>query len=100
MRDHAIKGPMWISKTTLTAKDAGENNLLEALEQAINSLDDSVGKIPIPPLRNLEAEWTGYRTGVGGREPQPDITEDEKYDRLMKEVTSDVTILYFHGGAY
>jgi acetyl esterase/lipase len=55
-----------------------------------------------PDLVDTEVEWTGYRPCAGKDEPLPNISEEEKYKKLLAEPerTSDLVILYFHGGAY
>lgn len=101
LKDPGIKGKMWISKVTLPAPE--EYSLRQCLIQAIESLKEpgqAEGGFPQPDYHNVEAEWTGHREGVAKNVPLPDITEAEKYEALMKEVTAPTTVLYFHGGAY
>lgn len=43
---------------------------------------------------------TGYRSNVTPNRSRPDLSEAQHYEKLMSEVTSDVTILYLHGGAF
>ncbi|EPS29839.1 hypothetical protein PDE_04789 [Penicillium oxalicum 114-2] len=98
MRDPGIKGPMWVSKITLPRP---EFDVRDAVVRAIEDLKTTGNETFImPPVAAVEAEWTGYRSGVGKNTPQPDLTEEEKYQELRRESSSDMTILYFHGGAY
>jgi hypothetical protein len=98
MRDPGIKGAMWISKVTLPAPG---NAVRAAVLQAVNTLSDN--EVPqlveLPDVVPVEAEWTGYRGGVDKNAPQPDISEEEKYEELKAEAKSDMVILYIHGGA-
>lgn len=97
MRDPGIKGPMWISKVELPAP---EEDVRNAVVDAADGLKTSESQtFEIPPVRPVEAEWTGYRSGVDKKAPQPELSEEEKYKRLRKESKSDMTILYLHGGA-
>jgi hypothetical protein len=98
LRDPGVKGKMWVSKVTLPApsEDAVRDLLLEAIEAQSRENE----KYSRPALLPVEAEWTGYRANVADNAPEPSISEADKYENLMKEVTSDVTLLYFHGGAY
>lgn len=89
---------MWISKVVLQKPE--ENDVREALVKAIEGLKEGGETYTLPVLKPVEAEWTGYRSDVDANAPELDISEEEKYENLMKEVKSDVTILYFHGGAY
>ena len=99
LRDPGIKGRMWISKATIPPPP--EDDILKALVTAIEELKDGgKRKFTIPPIRPLEAEWTGDRANVDSHRPRLDLSEIQHYQRLMAEVASDVTILYFHGGAY
>jgi acetyl esterase/lipase len=97
-RDPGIKGPIWISKVTIPAPK--ETDALDLIISAIKSVGDGNETIDAPSIVPVEAEWTGSRPSVGASEPRPSTPESEQYTSLMKEVTSDVTILYFHGGAY
>lgn len=97
MRDPGIKGPMWVSKVTLPEP---EFDVRDAILSAIDDLKTGDETFDVPAIAPVEAEWTGYRSGVGKNTPQPDLSEAEKYAELRKESPSDMTILYFHGGAY
>ncbi|KAA6407856.1 MAG: hypothetical protein FRX48_08207 [Lasallia pustulata] len=98
LKDPGIKGKMWISKVTLPRPE--EDDVRKAVVDAIEALKDGKETYTVPDIANVEAEWTGWRNGVGKDAPRPDLSEAEHYAHLMKEVSSDVTILYFHGGAY
>ncbi|KAF7714388.1 Acetyl-hydrolase [Penicillium ucsense] len=98
MRDPGVKGPMWVSKVTLPRP---EFDVRDAVVRAIEDLKTTGNEtFALPPVAEVEAEWTGFRSGVGKKTPQPDLSEEEKYQQLRRESTSDMTILYFHGGAY
>lgn len=98
LKDPGVKGRMWISRVTMPAPT--EDDLRQALFKAIDDMNEGDETYTRPTLEPVEAEWTGYRANVAKDAPEPSISEEEKYQNLMKEVTSDVTILYFHGGAY
>lgn len=98
-KDPGIKGPIWVSKVSLAPPEDGDG-LRDAVCAAIAELGDGQETYTMPEIAAVEAEWTGHRSGVSSVEPRPDLAEHEHYRKLMKEVSSDVTILYFHGGAY
>ena len=107
LRDPGIKGRMWVSKVTFPRPVGGEEtDVIAQLEKAFDLLKQETPgaeDASLPP--NIDtipvyAEWTGFRSGVGANEPQPSVSEAELYAKMMEEVKSDVTILYFHGGAY
>ncbi|KAL8740855.1 MAG: hypothetical protein Q9184_008448, partial [Pyrenodesmia sp. 2 TL-2023] len=98
LKDPGIKGRMWISKVTLPRPE--EEDIRDVLVEAIASLDQGEGIYTVPPILPVEAEWTGYRANVGHDRQRLDLSEGQHYEKLMAEVTSPVTILYFHGGVH
>ncbi|KAL4810284.1 Alpha/Beta hydrolase protein [Aspergillus unguis] len=97
MRDPGIKGPMWVSKIRIPQP---EMDVQEAVVKAIEELKVGGETYDLPGVGPVEAEWTGYRKGVGKNAPEPDLSEEQKYEELKKENGDDTVILYFHGGAY
>lgn len=98
MKDLGVKGAMWISKVTFPRP--AEAEVLGALLKAIDYHKNGDETYKVPELADVEAEWTGFRGGVDANAPSPDVSEEENYQHLMAEVGEDITILYFHGGAY
>ncbi|WEW55146.1 hypothetical protein PRK78_000574 [Emydomyces testavorans] len=98
MRDPGKKGYMWISAVEMPAPP--EDDVLHALQKAIKYHMEGSETYDVPKVRAVEAEWTGYRKGAHAKTPLPEISEEAKYERLMEDVDDDLTILYFHGGAY
>lgn len=99
LEDPGIKGAMWISKVTLPAPSEAED-ILNLLTSTIDALkQDDSEKYTTPSIVPVEAEWTGYRSNVPPNHPRPDLSEAQHYEKLMSEVSSDLTILYLHGGA-
>lgn len=98
LKDPGIKGKMWISKVTFPMP--ATDDIRKVLLNAVEDLKEG-GEVYTPPeLVPVEAEWTGYRANVNADRPRLDLTEAQHYQRLMSEINSDVTILYFHGGAH
>lgn len=97
LRDPGIKGRMWISKLTMPAPT--EDDVRQVLFEAIHALKEGSEEYTRPDLAPVEGEWTGYRAGVPEDAPELPISEADKYRNLIKEVTTDVTVLYFHGGS-
>ncbi|RAL15415.1 alpha/beta hydrolase [Aspergillus homomorphus CBS 101889] len=97
IRDPGIKGPMWVSNVTLPQP---EIDVQDAVMKAIEALKTGDETYDLPGVVPVEAEWTGYRSGVDKNAPQPDISEEAKYEELKKESKEDMVILYFHGGIY
>ncbi len=98
-RDPGVKGHVWVSKVKLDIP--GEDNVRQLLFKAIEDMGTGEETWTRPDNRPLEAEWNGYRAVPADPKAPVSNIRDEKleYENLMKEVTSKVTILYFHGGA-
>ncbi|KAL5339173.1 Alpha/Beta hydrolase protein [Aspergillus crustosus] len=97
LRDPGIKGPLWVSKITIPQP---EIDVQDAVIKAFEELKSGGETYTIPGVVPVEAEWTGYRSGVDKNAPELDISEDEKFEHLKKENDSDMVVLYLHGGAY
>ena len=103
LRDPGVKGKTWIA--TETIKAPRDETLRDAIFQAIEDmkpLSTEALNLVKPDLVDTDVEWTGFRESAGKDETLPDISEEEKYKKMMAEPyrTSETTILYFHGGAY
>ena len=98
LRDPGIKGAKWISKVTIPRPEG--DDIRQAMLRAIDGLKEGDEQYIIPDIANVEAEWTGHRSGVGDTAPRPELSEEAHFERLMEETSSDATILYFHGGGY
>lgn len=98
LRGPVIKGRMWISKVTIPIPE--EDDIRTTLIKVIDDLVEGEETYTMPDLVPVEAEWTGSRANVDSERPRPDLPEAQHYEKLMAEVSSDVTILFFHGGAF
>ncbi|KAI9713565.1 MAG: hypothetical protein M1820_000947 [Bogoriella megaspora] len=97
-RDLPVKGPLWVSKFTIATPEEDE-----ALSLLIRTIDDMcVGgeKYVRPTFVATDAEWTGYRAGVGNDAKEPSISEKDKYNEMMKEVSSPVVVIMNSPSAY
>jgi len=98
LKDPGIKGKMWISKVAFQAPE--QDDVINTLLGAVEDLKEGGETYTPPKLAPVEAEWTGYRANVDANRPRLDLSEAQHYEKLMSEFSSDVTILYFHGGAH
>lgn len=97
-KDPGVKGKVWVSKVELAVPE--EDDVRQLMFRAIDDMGTGEEEWTKPDTRPLEAEWNGYRADVRDDELEPaGLSEQEKYDNMMKETTSKVTHLYFHGGA-
>ena len=104
LKDPGVKGKTWVANATIPAPTEDQEGIRQAVFTAIDQLSESDSQIEYtkPSLVDTQVEWTGFRPNAGKNDTMPDISEADKYSRLMDEPTrtSDTTILYFHGGAY
>jgi acetyl esterase/lipase len=98
LRDSGIKGHIWVSK--YASPQPPETSARDALISTLERLGGSTCRVPVPDLVDVEAEWTGYRSGVARGAPLPDVSEQERYHGMMQECKKPTTVLYLHGGAY
>jgi acetyl esterase/lipase len=97
-RDPPVKGKVWVSKVKLAVPE--EDDVRQLVFKAIDDMGNGEEQWTKPDTRPLEAEWNGYRADARDDEVEPaGLSEKDKYDNMMKETTSKVTLLYFHGGA-
>lgn len=98
-RDPPARGPVWISRTSFAApKDFG---LRDALCRVCDRLGTPGQSFPLAsdlPLKDVGVEFTGWRSGVDDKAPEPGLSEVEKLHALENECESKMTILYIHGG--
>lgn len=102
--DPGVKGKTWIAKATIAKAPNEEGDVVDATCKAVDDMKAKDGEITYtrPSMSDIEVEWTGFRPDAASNDTMPEVSEEEKYKRLMMEPTrtSDTTILYFHGGAY
>jgi hypothetical protein len=97
-RDAPVKGPVWVSKFTVP-KPTNDNSrdLLLALVDEENDKNIHYDR---PDSESLHFEWTGFRCNASKDTPEPSLREEEKFQKLMAETTSPLTILYIYGGSF
>ncbi|KAK6434115.1 hypothetical protein LTR95_009698 [Oleoguttula sp. CCFEE 5521] len=102
LKDPGVKGKTWVAKATIPAPKESEEGVREAVFGAVDAMAEGQVQYTKPGLVDIGVEWTGYRSEAGANEVMPNISEEERYAKLMAEPTrtSDTTVLYFHGGAY
>jgi len=99
--DRPAHGPVWASRTKFPAP---KDNAIVAtvIEAIVNAGDDSdiANELLSPSIADVGVQWSGCRSGVGKDDKEPDISEKEKHEGLMRDTRSKTTILYVHGGFY
>lgn len=98
-RDIPARGNIWISRVEFPAPSSP--SVRDALYRVINHLKSDYHKITPEeetPILDVGVEFIGERRGVASDAPEPDIPEEDKLRALEQECSSDITILYIHGG--
>ena len=98
VRDVPAKGSAVVSKVLLAAPV--EDDTRQALFRAIERLGTGEEKIDLPRTVDVEAEWTGYERPDHRIDTFPDMSEKDKYSKIVRTASSQITILYLHGGAF
>ena len=94
--DRKAKGPSWVSRVKFQAP--AEDDALQLVADAIKRLGTGNEDYALPLLDDVHAHWNGFRAGVADDEPEPELSEREKFCRLDEEVKTPTTLLYAHGG--
>ena len=98
-RDLPVSFPIWISRTTFSVSP---NNLLQsAFIDAVSELSGeaaTAASFSLPTTDVVDVEWNGLRKSTNGQ--QSALSERNKFDCLKQDATSDLAILYVHGGSY
>lgn len=97
-KEHAVKGPSWVSKFTVPPPK--EDHVRTLLLRVIDELRDGNSPDSRPQSEAIDLQWTGHHIGVDRDTPEPFISEEEKYVRLMKDISSPLVILFIYGGAF
>ena len=97
-RDDPVKGPLWVSKFSLPCPT--DDYSRELLLRLIDEANEHLVRYDRSASAPLDFEWVGYRSNVQKDTPEPKIGEQEKFERLMAETKSPLTILYLYGGSF
>lgn len=95
--DVPAKGPMFVCPVTILA--GNDNSVNDVVEEAIKTLGEGDEKYVMPCITEVKAEWVANRAGVEKDTPPKKIAEALRYSTMMKDVTSEMVMLYAHGGA-
>lgn len=97
-RERPASGPVWVSRVSFSTSD---DAVRQVLFEGIKNLSSDCSETFTPPsLMPVKLEWTGYRKDASAQCPEPGVSEAQKFENLMQEVSSNITILYVHGGGY
>lgn len=98
-RDTPGKGPVWVSRTTFK-KPHNSEKLHAVLKEAFEELSSVGNSVTDFSVEGVNVQWTGFRPSGAEKKNEPDISEEAKYERLMKDVTTETVVICEHGGFY
>lgn len=98
-KDSQAKGAMWVSRTTFY-KSEDQHGLKSDIVQALNDLAPRTCRYDDFSIEDVNVQWTSYKPSGKEKEPEPSISEQEKYNGMMKDLISETVVLYAHGGFY
>lgn len=99
--DKPAKGHAWASRDVFPApSDDDDDAVIRVVLDAIVDLGSGAEDFTAPSSAAVKVQWSGYKNQAQEKEKEPEISEREKYELLMKDTTSKVTMLYAHGGFY
>ena len=98
LKETKVSDAVWVSQTTFPAPQ--ENDILQAIISVTKSLGNGDEVIEWPEPVPVNVEWTSQRSSHEIESSRSQLSEEEKYLKLMKSAPSRMTILYVHGGAY
>jgi hypothetical protein len=98
LRQQRVKGPLWVARFTLPPPK--EDHVRKLLFQVIDDLDKERVPYARPQSYPIQAEWSGFRNGVSKDEPEPSISEKEKYASLIRDSSGPGVVYFLYGGAF
>ena len=100
LKDPGVRGKSWVIRVAFRAPPPEQNDARQLLINAIEKLGHRCEEYTLPLIQDVNAQWTGFRPEAALDEVEPSIPEQEKYEHLMKDVRSGLTIFYIQGGAF
>jgi len=102
-RERPLKGPVVVSKVTVTRPSDEEGETLRStLWELYQSKSEGIEKLDPPaPCTSCDGEWIGVRRDV--KEPKvlpSDMSEQEKFESIQRNRQNDSTLFYISGGAW
>ena len=102
-RERPLKGPILVSKIKIPCPNEEEEEALRSkLWNVYKATSEGVEKLDPPaPCVPYNGEWIGVQKDVKDpKAPQPEISDQEKFQRIQQNADNDMTIFYLSGGAF
>ncbi|KAJ4369222.1 hypothetical protein N0V83_006307 [Neocucurbitaria cava] len=98
-KDSPAKGTTCVSRTIFN-KPEDQYELKSVTVQAINDLASGQKRIGEFSVEDVKVQWTSFKPSGRDKDLEPSISEQEKYNDMMKDITTDTVVLFAHGGFY
>ncbi|KAF1836191.1 lipase/esteras-like protein [Decorospora gaudefroyi] len=98
-KDTQARGPMWVSRTVFS-KPKDPTELKAVVREALGDLAPGRERVGDFSIDDVKVQWTSFKPSSRAKEPEPSISEQEKYGGMMQDITTDIVALYAHGGFY
>lgn len=95
-QDRPAKGPIWVSRASF--QPVAGQAIIHTIIDAIRELGSGREIFDEPTAKSVKVQWTGYRRGAGSEDPEPNIDERGKYQRLCQDISTDTVVYFAHGG--
>ena len=93
---------LWTSQVAFRGhSSSNDNNLLQSLLKVIERLGEGNENFEIPEISDVQGKWLGWRRHRDVNKGElAAMGERAKYEGMMGDVRSKLTIFFVHGGAY
>lgn len=100
-RDRPAKGPMHVVRTRLSSEGVSQSAVRQAVHNAAHGLAVPGREVKYDPFDvvDVDIEWVAWRNGDGNDAPEVKGSPEEQYAAMMRDVSSDVVVLYTGGFA-
>lgn len=90
----------WVSHLELPAPPSEQGDIQQLLLKAIENLGRGDEHYALPSLQRIQVQWTSATSPLPPEFDRLEMSNELKYKYMMDKVTSRVTLLYVHGGAF
>jgi hypothetical protein len=100
LEEPPMKASIWVSRTSFIAPKDEEDGIRHLLSQAITTLGSQEASITVPAACDIDVQWTGFKPSTDAGDLGPALcSEKVKYDSLMKDTRTSMTVFFIYGGA-
>lgn len=98
MVNASVPDTMWVVEDVLPVPKA--NDLLDVVSKAIEDLADGPVAVPETTLDPVKGEWVGSRRESQLVQNKAATASHDKFQGLVADTTSDLILVFLHGGQF